>query len=175
MFDARAFLRDLESPRKILNEQQALFKGDYLIHDVIFVPKDKTKTLTDAFLRLRIIPKNIWKEKDFIVSVKNTRLKKVGKQSLIPVRKEFDLESDAREYIEKEFSDSFEYSYEFDRIGWQYDLGEDQVDLEDIEGYYSIELKSKTETGLRRLLDLFGITQVIKGPSVVAVKDLLGR
>jgi hypothetical protein len=66
-------------------------------------------------------------------------------------------------------------SFEYGCIGWQYDMGEDQVDLEDIEGHFSIEFKSKTVEGLKNLLEVFGITEVIRGPTVVAVKERLGR
>ena len=69
--------------------------------------------------------------------------------------------------------DKYMYDFEFNRTGSQYELGEDGVDLENIEGNYSIEVKSKSEDGIRKLLKLLGITEVIKGPTVVAVKELL--
>jgi len=54
-------------------------------------------------------------------------------------------------------------------------LNENQIDLEEIEGYFSIEFKSPTEDGLKKLLNLFGATDPIQGPSVIAVKELLGK
>ena len=122
-----------------------------------------------------MIKKNIWQEKDFVVVVKNTDVKSIGKNSIIPIREEFDTEMEARKYIEENLSGNFMYDYEFDRTGWQYDLGEDQVDLEDIEGHFSIELKSNTEEGLKKILGTFGIQETIKGPSVVTVKKMLNR
>lgn len=50
------------------------------------------------------------------------------------------------------------------------------VDLEIIEDKYpSIELKSETDEGMERLLDKFHVKKenVITGPSVVAVRELL--
>ena len=175
MLEARAFVSEIESARKILDEK-AVFKGEYICRDIIFVPLDPNKSLKDQFLRLRIQEKNVWDEKDVIVAIKQTEQKEVGKNSIIPLRKEFDTEEEGRKYIEENLLDKFKYDFEFTRTGWQYNLGEDQVDLERIENLdncFSIEVKSKTEEGLRRLLDLLSIKTTIQGPSVVEVKKLL--
>ncbi len=177
MFDARTFPHSLESAEQILNQNGADFKGDYRVIDKIYVSRDPAQTLDKVFLRLRLIPKNIWADKAVVVSIKNTELKKVGKQSIIPVKESFDTEAEAKEFIQQNYSDQFLYSYEFDRTGKQYFLGEDGIDLENIEGHYSIEFKSKTEEGLRKLLSVFKVEEsdVITGPSVVVIKQLLGR
>lgn len=177
MFDARTFPNSLDPTRRILEEGGWQFKGEYLIRDEIYKSKDPEQTLDKVFLRLRFVPLNIWNEKEVIVAIKNTELQGVGKKSIIPVKEQFDLESDARTFIDKNYSDSFEKDFEFSRRGWQYDLDGDQVDLEDIEGHASIEYKSKTEEGLRRLLNVFGVANedVIQGPSVVVVRDMMEK
>ncbi len=138
MFDARIFLNNLSAAKKVLSQQKADFKGDYTVIDKIYRSKDPTQTLDKVFLRSRSIPKNIWNQKPFIVVIKNTEIKKVGKLSIIPLKKEFDTEA---------------------------------------EGHFTIEFKSKTEEGLRKLLDLFDVKdeQVIKGPSVIAIKKILNK
>jgi len=173
MLDARTFPPNLTTARTILTERNRNFKGEYEIRDLIYKSKDPSQTLATVFLRLRFIPLNIWNEKQVIVSIKNTELKSVGKQSIIPVKEQFDTEADARAFIEQNYSDTFEFDFEFSRRGWQYDLNGDQVDLEEIESYTSIEYKSKTEEGLRALLDTFGVTddQVLKGPSVIEMRN----
>ncbi len=174
MIDARTFSADIEEARKILEGNGAILKGEYAIHDIIFAPKDADMTLADEFLRLRLVPKNIWNEKPFIVAIKRTALKTVGKESAIPLRQDFDTEASARKYITENLADTFDFSFEFDRIGWQYDMGTNQVDLEIIEGRHpSIEFKSPTEEGLAKLLELFGNPKIMPGPSVVAIKELL--
>lgn len=175
MLEARTFVKNFDKAKEILKSHNAIFKGEYFIHDVIYASKDPGKTLVDEFLRLRMIPKNIWEEKDFVVAIKNTELKSIGKNSIIPFRKEFDFEEEARKFIKENLLDRFQYSYEFDRTGWQYFIGQDGVDLEDIEGHFSIEIKSKTEEGLQKLAQLFDIRDPIKGPSVVAIKELLNK
>ena len=40
MFDARIFLNEIDSARKILSKNQAVFKGEYVIHDIIYASRD---------------------------------------------------------------------------------------------------------------------------------------
>ncbi len=177
MYDARIFIPSLDEARRILAEQNAVDKGYYEIHDAIYASKDPGQDLGSVFLRLRSVPVNIWDDAAFIVAIKNTELQAIGKQSIIPLKKGFESEEEARAFIAENYADTFEFAYEFDRFGWQYFIGEDGVDLEDVEGHCTIEFKSKTEDGLRRLLETFGVTenQVIKGPSVVEIRKILGR
>lgn len=175
MLEARTFVENFDKVKEVLKLCNAVFKGEYVLHDIIFASKNSTKTLTDEFLRLRVVSKNIWNEKEVIVAIKNTEVMNVGKNSIVPFKKEFDSKEEAQKFIEENLLDQFKYSYEFSRTGWQYDLPEGQVDLEDIEGLYSIEAKSKTEEGMKRIVKLFNIQDIIKGPSVVAVKKLLKK
>lgn len=177
MIEARSFVENFDSAKKILAENKAVFKGEYVCKDIIFSPIDSTKSLKDEFLRLRVNVKNIWTEKDVIVAIKQTEKKDIGKNSIIPLRKEFDGEDDARKYIKENLEDKYKFDFEFTRTGWQYDLGENQVDLEkveDIPDCYTIEVKSKTEDGIKKLTDIFEMRDIIKGPSVVKIKQLLG-
>lgn len=176
MLEARAFVSEIESARRILEEKKALFKGEYVCRDIIFASTNPDITLKDKFLRLRINEKNIWDEKYVIVAIKQTKKKEIGKESIISVRQEFDTEKEGREYIKENFTNEFTESFEFTRTGWQYDLGEDQIDLERVENLehcYTIEIKSKTEEGLKRLQKMFKLQDLIQGPTVVAIKELL--
>ena len=175
MLEARAFIKNFDNAKEILKERGAIYKGEYKIHDVIFASKDPRKTLADEFLRLRLVLKNIWDEKEVIVAIKHTELKEIGKNSVVPFKKEFTSDKEARRYIDENLLDAFRYVYEFGRTGWQYDLGNDQVDLEDIEGHCSIEIKSATEDGLHKLASIFQMKDILQAPSVVAVKEILKR
>lgn len=173
MYDARIFPQTLDTARDILQKNGAVLKGDYAITNKIY--KHKTEPLEKVFLRLRTIPKNIWNEKSVIVSIKNTEIRQVGKQSIISFKKEFDTEKEAAAFLEEKYANDFTFDFEFSCIGWQYFLGEDGVDLELIENHPSIEFKSKTQQGLQSLLELFAVKdeEVIKGPSVSKIKQLL--
>ncbi len=176
MKDARIFTSNLDGARKILAEQKAVCKGDYKIHDIIYSPKDTTKSLANEFLRLRLVPRNIWDEKAVVLTIKQTKLNTIGKESVIPLKLQFDHETDARKYLQHNLADKYTFDYEFERTGWQYFMpNDDGVDLEDINGHFSIEFKSSTQAGLEKLLKTFGIDvhEVIKGPSVTAIKEKL--
>lgn len=128
-------------------------------------------------MRLRVIPENIWDEREIILALKQTELRKYGKKSHIPIKLQYNRREEAEEYYEQNLKDEYVKDFEFWRIGWQYLLSNgDVVDLEIIENeYFSIELKSETDSSLEKLLDKFSVKKedVIMGPSVVAVRDRL--
>lgn len=175
MLDARTFPKNLKEAEGILLKEKAFFKGDYALLDKIYVSKDPSQTLDKVFLRLRVISKNIWDEQPIQLVIKNTELKTIGKQSIIPFKKGFDSEIEAKKFIDENYIDKFDYYFEFFRIGRQYFMGEDGIDLEEVKGgYYTIEFKSPTEEGLKNLLNIFNVTEdeIIKGPSVLAISKL---
>lgn len=177
MIEARVFVDSLDNAKKTLEQENAELKGKYQIHDTIYRSIDKHISLIDEFLRLRVIPENIQDEKAVILAVKKTKLRKVGKDSHIPIKRQFDKREEAEMYYAQNLKGQYTKDFAFWRIGWQYSLPNgDVVDLEIIENTYpSIEFKSETDTGMERLLHKFTIKKeaVITGPSVVAVKDIV--
>jgi len=177
MIEARTFTDSLDSARTILHTQKATNKGSYRIIDEIFHCSDPLVSLADEFLRLREVPENIWEDKAVVLAVKKTRLQTIGKYSDIPLKIQFDKRKDAEAYYNKHLAAQYVHDFSFSRIGWQYVMNNgDVVDLEIIEDNYpSIEFKSETDESVEKLLSLFGISSknVITGPSVVAVKELL--
>ena len=133
--------------------------------------------LIDEFLRLRVIPENIWDEKQVILALKQTHIREVGKRSEVPFKLQFDDKSEAELYYEQNLKDKFVRAFAFSRVGWQYFLRNgDVVDLEIVErDFPTIEFKSETDEGIQKLLARFDINSedVITGPSVVAVKEKL--
>jgi hypothetical protein len=77
---------------------------------------------------------------------KKAKFHAVGKEDTIVLKKEFDSEDEARQYIEQEFNDSFIFGFEFSRVGWQYSMGEYRLFVEDIEKMPPvIEIEAGTE------------------------------
>lgn len=175
MIEARVFVDEIESARDVLRHLGASDQGEYVIDDRIYRNRDESYSLTDEFLRIRSIPKNIWDEKPFIIALKQTKLRNVGKESRIPLKLQFDSIAEAEKYYAVNLKKDYLFDFAFSRIGWQYILpNKDVVDLEVLEEKYpTIEFKSTTDEGMQRLLGTFAITQdmVIKGPSVVAFKS----
>lgn len=177
MIEARIFTNSLDEAKTILTAQKAISKGSYRIIDEIFQSTDPSIPLIEEFLRLRELPENIWDDKAVVLAIKTTELQAVGKNSDVPLKLQFDKREDAEAYYAQHLSNDYATAFSFSRIGWQYIMPNgDVVDLELIDNKYpSIEFKSQTSDGIEKLLSLFGISneEVITGPSVVAVKELL--
>lgn len=177
MIESRVFVNNLDTASEILAKEKAELQGKYAIHDTIYRNVDPNVQLIDEFLRLRVIPENIWDEKPVILALKQTKLRKIGKDAHIPIKLQFDERQQAEDYYRQNLKDKFIKDFAFRRIGWQYFLPDgDVVDLEIIEDDYpTIELKSPTDKGMGRLLGKFSIdaADVITGPSVVAVRDIV--
>lgn len=177
MIEARVFVNSLDNAKSILEQEKAELKGKYRIHDTIYRNIDKNVPLAEEFLRLRVVPENIWDEKEVILALKRTELREAGKNSHIPIKLQYDKREEAEEYYEQNLKGEYVKDFEFWRIGWQYRLPNgNEVDLEIVEDRYpSIELKSETDAGLEKLLDKFNVKKedVITGPSVVAVRSIL--
>ncbi len=178
MLEARTFVSEIESTRNVLEEAGATLKGEFRCRDLIFIPKNSDKPFGEEFLRLRVNEVNIWDEKDVVVVIKHVQRRELGKESLIPLREEFDTEGEARDYIEEHLSTDFTFDFEFTRTGWQYDLGEDQIDLEkfdEIPNHYTVEIKSKTGEGLKELARMLTLDSFVKGAILGEVKRLLSQ
>lgn len=177
MIEARVFTHDLEGARGILESEEADLKGKYQIHDTIYRNVDNSIPLIEEFLRLRVMPENIWDTKDVVLAVKRTELRKIGKNSHIPINLQYESQEEAEEYYKQNLENEYVKDFDFWRIGWQYFLSNgDVVDLEIIENKYpSIEFKSETDIGMEKLLNKFDIDKedIIVGPSVVAVRNIL--
>ena len=177
MIEARVFTDSLDHAKAVLEKDQAILKGRYVIDDTIYRNIDASISLTDEFLRLRIIPENIWDGKDVILALKRTKLHDVGKNSDIPLKLQFDDKDEAEAYYDLHLKGRFIRAFSFSRIGWQYLMQNgDVIDLEIVEqDFPSIEFKSQTDEGIQKLLSRFSIDErdVITGPSVVTVKDKL--
>jgi len=177
MIEVRAFSSNLDNAKAILAQEDATLKGEYTIHDTIYRNIDSTIPLDEEFLRLREIPKNIWDEKEVILALKQTKLRKIGKNSHVPIKLQYDKREDAERYYEENLQDAYVEDFNFWRVGWQYLLKDGNVvDLEIIEKKYpSIELKSATDAGIEKLVGRFAIRKedIITGPSVVTIKQLI--
>jgi adenylate cyclase class IV len=176
MIEARTFVSEIETTRKILEENGAIFKGEYILSDKIYSSYNPPKGLDDEFLRLRIYHKNIWPQKDIIVAVKIHNQKEIGVDAEVPIKKEFDSLEEAEKFITENLLGKYKYEYEFSRTGWQYEFGEDEIDLErvdDLKDFYTVEFKSNTVEGLKRLESLLKLKDVIRGPIASHMKELL--
>lgn len=177
MIEARVFTDSLDNAKEILYGLEAEYQGRYKIDDAIYRSADNAVSLTDEFLRLRVVPENIWDEKPVILALKQTELRQLGKTSHIPLKLQFDTKAEAEEYYNAHLADDYVFDFAFSRVGWQYVLSNgDVVDLEILEDTHpSIEFKSDTDEGVKKLLGMFAVSErdVIKGPSVTVLRQVV--
>lgn len=178
MIEARSFVSEIDTTRTLLEENSAVYKGEYILTDKIYSSYNPEKPLNDEFLRLRTYHKNIWQQKDVIVAVKIHDQKEIGVDTVVPLKKEFDTEDKAQEFIDENLLNQYKYEFTFTRTGWQYSLGEDEIDLErvdDLENFYTVEFKSDTVEGLKRLETLLQLKDVIRGPIASHMGELIRK
>lgn len=157
MIEGRAIIKDIEETRQALIKLGAECVAEYQFKDIIFVPRTDT-SLNDDYIRIRVYSKNNWPTKNVVVMRKKAKFHAVGKEDTIVLKKEFDSEDEARQYIEQEFNDSFIFGFEFSRVGWQYSMGEYRLFVEDIEKMPPvIEIEAGTEEALAQLYKNIGI------------------
>ena len=72
MIEARIFTDSIEGVRTTLEKLGAKNQGNYEIIDTIFHRKDNSIPIAKEFLRLRVLPINIWPDKRVVLAVKKT-------------------------------------------------------------------------------------------------------
>jgi hypothetical protein len=91
---------------------------------------------------------------------KQTKLRDAGKIDEVVLKKEFDALGEAQKFIEVNFKDEFEYSFEFSKEGWEYELDSIRVWVEDVKEYKpSIEVGAEDSESLEKTYDKLGIVE----------------
>lgn len=176
MIEARTFVSEIDTTKKILEENGAIFKGEYILTDKIYSSYNPPKGLDDEFLRVRIHHKDIWNNPHVLVAVKIHEQKEIGVDTVVPLKKGFETEEEALKFVSENLLHQYRYEYEFNRTGWQYSLGEDEIDLErvdDLKDFCTVEFKSNTVEGLKRLETVLQLKDVIRGPIASHMKELI--
>lgn len=162
MIEGRAIIKSIKKAKASVESLGGQLKSNYVLKDIIFVSKKEVYNLSKDFVRVRINIKSDWPTKKVILVRKQTKFKETGKVSKINLKEEFDTEQKAFDFIKKnlpEFREGFEYS----REGWQYQLSNHKIFIEDIEGWKpSVEIEAKNEGDLKNLFEKIGILKLVK-------------
>lgn len=160
MIEGRAVIQNINKTRKKLEELGAIFKSYYVFKDIVFVPKKENYNLNDSFLRIRVHVKSNWPTKKVVLIRKKAEFKKIGKIDKIVLKKEFDTEKEATDFISEELSNEFKHGFEYSREGWEYYLMGKRIFLENIEHFQpSIEIEAESE---KEILDMFSKIGIIE-------------
>ena len=117
--------------------------------------------------------KSDWSTKKVILVRKQTKFKDTGKIDNIILRKEFELEEKSFAFIKEKLSE-FKKGFEYEREGWQYQLNDNRIFIEDINGWKpSVEIEAKSEKQLKELFDKIGIVELVKSSVPEIMRKLL--
>ena len=160
MIEARAVIESIEKAKSAVESLGGELKSNYAFKDIIFIPKSGNFDLNKEFVRIRVYTKTDWPTKDVVLIKKQAEWKKQGKVDKTLLKKEFDTEQEAFDFIEKNLPD-LKKGFEYSREGWQYQLGNSRIFIEDIKGYKpTIEIEA--EDKLDNLFDKIGVLEKLK-------------
>lgn len=165
MIEGRGVISDIKETGKKIEELGGVYKSDYAFKDIIFFSENGT-------LKVRVMTKKNWPTKDVIVIRKQSEFKEVGKIDSSLLRKEFDTEKEAVDFVERELPE-FKPELEYSRHGWQYELDGSRIFVEDIEFLGpSVEIEADSEEVLKALFKKMGIDEVLGESIPEAIKRI---
>ncbi len=160
MIEKRALVKDLKETRATIEKLGVKFKSNYIFRDIIFLSREKG--VLDDIVRVRVYIKSNWPTKKVVLIKKKNEWANQTKRSNIFLKKEFDKEKEAFDFI-KERLPEFIRGPEYEREGWQYDFDDCQIFLEDIKGFKpSIEIESEDERKMDYLFKKLRIVNFLK-------------
>ena len=162
MIEGRAIIENIEKTKASVKSLGGKFKSHYILKDIIFIPKKEDYNLSDDFIRVRINIKSDWPTKRVILIKKQTEFKEIGKIDKVILKEEFDTEEEAFAFIKDKFPE-FQEGFDYKRNGWQYQLNDNRIFIEDIKDWKpSIEIEAENEEELKRLFDKIEILELVK-------------
>lgn len=88
MIEGRAIILNIDNTRSKLEKLGAIFKSDYAFKDVIFILKNGDGNLSNDYLRIRAYSKNNWSTKNVVLTRKQAKFQKIGKEDVVILKKE---------------------------------------------------------------------------------------
>ena len=158
--EIRAYILDIKSTIKKLENLGAEFKGNYSFIDYIYKLKDDSEKidLNNEFMRIREYEKSQWNHKKYVLVHKVTRWKDDSKFISFPLEKEFNKKEDA----EKEISSSYELNFKFHKHGFEYGFKSLRIHVEEIEYLEpTIEVIAEDKEPIGNLFNKLDITERI--------------
>lgn len=170
MIETRFRVESIEQAKEKVASLDGRLKGEYTFKDIVLAKQGECD-LRNGFLRLRVYKKNNRPTKKAVLERKQTKFDGKGKTSKAVLRKEFDTEEDAIAYAREQVP-GIERKFEYSRQGWEYEVRNSRVFVEDIEGLYpTAEVEAPDAETLKRLVDGIGAVEVLKE----TVPEIMGR
>jgi adenylate cyclase class IV len=154
--EGRGFIKSIEETKRKIEALGAKFKNNYAFTDYIFIPKKGRIDLNQEVVRVRVYKLNNWPGKDVVLTEKVTERYKGFKTSKTKLRKEFDKQEEAFNFLKNRFRKYIEYF----REGWYFDLDGVRLWVEDIKGFKpTIEIEAATTKELEAVFKQLGVKE----------------
>ncbi len=167
-FEVRGKIEDVKCARESAEKMDAISKGFYSRTDFIF----KIKDVNDV-LRLTIYEINNRQSKNYIFTHKTTEWFGNVKTDKIILENKFDTNEEVTNFMKDHYGD-FEEIIKYSRIGWEYELNEKNIFIENIEKLGPvIEIESDNKDDLENLLKIFDVSDIFSEPTSEIMRKLL--
>lgn len=161
MIVGRALINSIEETKSKVESLGGELKSNFIIKDIIFVPYKEDYNLTDDFVRLRVNIKSNWNTRRVVVTRKKTEFQDTGKVENYLLKEELDSEEEAFQFIQENLSE-FKQGFNFKKEGWQYQLNDNRIFIEDIQNWKpSVEIEAKDESELKELFDNLNVLDIL--------------
>lgn len=134
-------------------------KSEFAFYDLIYQNKNGTNITKDT-LKVRVYQKNEWKTKDVLLIRKTAPIINGSKEDKVLLRKEFDTEKEAIDFINANFDNEYEYKFKLEKNGLEYSNDDLRVWVEEIKDIgISIEIGSENQEKIENAIQLFDIKE----------------
>lgn len=152
MMELRATIDNVENVKKILKDK-AKYNGSYAYKDVIF-------NNSGEILKLRVYYENNWGTKGALLTNKEQIWQGNVKKDIVKLKMHFNNFENAEKYIKKEFPKA-EKTHEYNKKGWEYQIGNAKIFLEDVEGINMVEIESENKSEIYSILNLIKAEKIM--------------
>ncbi len=150
---ARVILNSDNNVDEVIKKYNFEKKTDFAFYDLIYVNKNGA-SITDDTLKIRVYQINQWKNKDVLVIRKDAPIINGAKEDRVLLKEGFDTEEEALTFVEKEFSNDYDFAFKLKKEGIEY--GNEAVRLwrENVDNVgISIEVGSEDEAKIEEILE----------------------
>lgn len=145
--------------KEIIKELGLEKKTEFAFYDFIYLNKNGA-TITDDILKIRVYQKNEWNSKNVIVIQKSAKYIDGVKEDKVLLKKEFDTEKEAINFVDKTLSTDYEYKFKLEKTGIEYANSNLQVWVENIKDIgTSIEFGSSNSRVIENAISLFDVKE----------------
>lgn len=158
MIYSRIIIKD-DNLNEIIKKLNLEKKSDFAFYDLIYLNKNGA-SITDDTLKIRVYQKNEWNSKDVLVIRKAAPVINGVKEDKILLRKEFDTELEAINYVNKNLGNEYEYMFKLEKNGIEYANSNLRVWVENIKDIgVSVEFGTNNSEVIEQAISLFNVKE----------------